>query len=46
MDGLRACLARSGDDLVHVEIGLRGGRRADEHGLVGHIDGEAVAVGL
>jgi hypothetical protein len=46
VDGLRAGLLRRGDDLVDDEIGLRGGRRADEDGFVGHIDGEAIGVGF
>jgi hypothetical protein len=32
VDGLRAGLLAGGDDLVDDEIGLRGGRRADEDG--------------
>ena len=35
-----------GDDLVDDEVALRRGRRADQHGVVGHFDMERVAVGL
>ena len=35
-----------GDDRGHVEIAVRGARRADADGLVGKADVERVAVGL
>ena len=46
MDRLRAGRLGGGDDLADIEIGLGGLRRADRHGLVGHIDVQRVAVGL
>jgi len=39
-------LLAGGDDLVGHQIGLGGGRGADVHGLVGHLDGQAVGVGV
>ena len=46
MHGLRAGLAAGLDDLVDHQIALGRGRRADQHGLVGHLDMQRVAVGL
>ena len=46
MHGLRAGLAAGLDDLVDQQIALGRRRRADQHGLVGHLDMERVAVGL
>ena len=46
MHGLRAGLAAGFDDLVDQEITLGGGRRPDQHRLVGHFDVQRVAVGL
>ena len=46
MHGLGAGLLAGGDDLLGHQVGLRGRRRADQHGLVGHLDGEAAGVGL
>ena len=46
MDGLRAGRLGSGDDLADIEIGLGGLRRADRHGLIGHIHMQRVAVGV
>ena len=46
MDRLGAGLLGGGDDLVDVEIGLGGRRRADRNGLVRHIHMQRVAVGL
>ena len=46
MHRLRAGRAAGLDDLVDDEIGLRGRRRADMDGLVGHLDVQRVAVGV
>ena len=46
MHGLRAGLLAGLDDLVDQEIAFGGGRRPDQHGLVGHLDMQGVAVGL
>ena len=46
MDRFRARLLGRLDDLLHHEIGLRGGRRPDQHRLVGHIHMHRVAVRL
>ncbi|MGY4312229.1 hypothetical protein ACVWW1_001532 [Bradyrhizobium sp. JR3.5] len=46
MHGLRAGLAAGVDDLVDQKIALGRGRRADQHGVVGHLDMQRVAVGL
>ncbi len=35
-----------GDDLVDDQIALRRGRRADQDGVIGHLDMERVAVGF
>ncbi len=47
MDRLSAALARGGDDLVDVEVGLRDASRAEPHHAVGraHRRREAVGVG-
>ncbi len=44
--GLRARLLAGGDDLVHHQVRLAAGRRADEHRLVGQPDVARVAIGL
>ncbi len=46
MDRVGAGRLGSGDDLADIEIRLRGLRRTDRHGLVGHVDMQRVAVGL
>ena len=46
MHRLGAGLAAGLDDLVDQQIALGRGRRADQHGLVGHLDMQRVAVGL
>ena len=46
MDRLGAGRLGGGDDLADIEIGLGGLRRADRHGLVGHVDMQRVAVRL
>ena len=46
MHGLRAGLAAGLHDLVDQQITLGRGRRADQHGLVGHLDVQRIAVGL
>ena len=46
MDRLGAGRLGGGDDLVDIEIGLRGLRRADRNGLIGHVDMQRVAVGV
>ena len=46
MHGLCAGLAAGLDDLVDQQITLGRGRRADQHGGVGHFDMERIAVGL
>jgi hypothetical protein len=46
MHGLGAGLLAGGDDLVGHQVGLVGRARADVHGLVGHLDGQAVGVGV
>ncbi len=46
MHGLRAGLAAGVDDFLHHQIAFGGGRRPDQHGLIGHFDMERVAVGL
>ncbi len=43
---LRARLAAGLDDLLDHQIALGGGGRADQHGLVGQLDMEGVAVSL
>src|SRR5690606_9170418 len=45
VDGVGAGDLGGGDDPVHPEVALRGGRRPDADGLVGEADGERVAVG-
>ena len=46
MDRVGAGRLGRGDDLANVEIRLRGLRRTDRHGLVGHVDMQRVAVGF
>ena len=46
MHRLGAARLAGGDDLVDDQIALRRGRRADQHGVVGHLDMERVAVGF
>ena len=46
MHGLCAGLAAGLDDLVDQQIALGRGRRADQHGVIGHFDVERIAVGL
>ena len=46
MDGLGAGRLAGRDDPFGDEIALRGRRRADMHGLVGHLDMHGVAVGV
>ena len=46
MNGLGACLLAGGKDLVGNEIGVRGRRRADMDGLVGHLHVQGVLVRL
>ena len=46
MDGLRAGVAAGLHDFVDQQIGLRRGRRAQMHRLVGHLDMERVLVGV
>ena len=46
MNGLRAGRLGRGHDLGDIEIGLRGLRRADGYGLIGHLHVQRVAVGL
>jgi hypothetical protein len=46
MHRLRAGLAAGLDDLVDQQITLGRGRRADQHGGVGHFDMKCIAVGL
>ena len=46
MHGFGAALLAGGDDLIDDQIALRRGRRADQHGVVGHLDMERVAVGF
>ncbi len=46
MDRLRAGLLGGGDNLVNDQVRLRRRRRPDGDGFIGHVDGEAVAVGL
>ena len=44
MDRFRACLLGRLDDLIHDEIGLGGGRRPDQNGLVRHLDMDSVTI--
>jgi hypothetical protein len=46
MHGLGAGLAAGFHDLVDQEVAFGGGRRADQHGVIGHFDVERIAVGL
>ena len=46
MHRLGAGLAAGLDDLVDQQVAFRGRRRADEDGLIGHLDMQRVAVGL
>ena len=46
VDGVGAALLGRADDLLDVEIALRGRRRADEHSLVGQLGEERLPVGL
>ena len=46
VQGLGAGRAAGGDDLVGDQIALGGGRAADEHALVRHLDSHRVGVGL
>jgi hypothetical protein len=46
MHGFRTRIAAGLDDLVNLEIGLRGRRRPDMHRLVGHLDMQRIAVGV
>ena len=46
MDRLGPRLTAGGDDLVGDKVGLRRRRRADEDGLVRHLDGHGIRVGL
>ena len=46
MHGLGAGRLAGLDDLVDEQIGLRGRRRPDVDGLVGHLDVQGVAVGV
>ena len=46
MDGLGAGLLAGGDDLVHDQVGLFRGGRADADGFVGQVDVQGVLVGL
>ncbi len=46
MHGLGAGLLASGDDLVDQQIGLRGRRRTETDGLIGHLDMQSVGVGV
>ena len=46
MDRLGARRFAGLDDLVHDQVGLRGRRRTDVHGFVGHFDVKRVAVGV
>ena len=41
---LRARLFAGGDDLVHHEVRLAARRRADEHGFVGEVDMQRIAI--
>ncbi len=44
--GLRARLLAGFNDFIDEQIALGRGRRADQHGFIGHLDMERVAVGL
>jgi hypothetical protein len=46
MDSLSAGRAGGVDDRLDVQVAVPGGRRADQHGLVGERDVERVAVGV
>ena len=46
MHGLGAGLTAGLDDLLDHQIALGRSGRADQHGLVGHLDMEGIAVGL
>ena len=46
VDGFRARLPHRFDDPVGQQIGLGCGRRADQHGLVGHLDRQRTGIGL
>ncbi len=45
MDGVASGRLGRSDDVRDAEVALRGGRRADAHGVVGELDVERVAVG-
>ncbi|MNI51127.1 hypothetical protein D3C73_1058360 [compost metagenome] len=46
VDGVAAMLQRRTDQQLGAQIALRGGRRANDHALVGQAGGQAVAVGF
>ena len=46
MDGLSAGPAAGVEDLVDHQVGLGGGRRADRHRLVRHVDMERAGIGI